>query len=324
MKFFSCFTYRFIAVVVFLCLPSRHAEAESPFAHPPASFLVQVNGKTFLERNAHTRRAPASLTKMMTALVVMERCNLDDVVVVSRGAARETGSRIGVRHGERFRVRDLLAATLMASANDACRALADHACGNQRDFVVQMNARARALHMDNTRFSNACGHDNSGLFSTAHDLAVLAERAMQVPLFAKLVGTRSMVISTLKGNRHFHLRNKNRLIGRYPGAVGVKTGTTPNAGQCLVALAERRNTKVLVVIMRARNRWWTAPAMLDAAFASRSPSPPRKSAVKETSDRTVTATGNDASTNTDLSSDSDEESGDMSDGIDLGDVREGE
>lgn len=269
MKFFSFFLTFLVSLLIVILLVASPAEAgRSPFTHPPPSYLLLVNGETFREYKANTRRPCASLTKMMTALVVMERCDLDEVVVVSRAAARETGSRIGLRRGDRLTVRDLLAATLMASANDACRALADHACGNQQNFVVVMNAKARSLHLDNTHFSNACGHDSARLYSTAHDLAVLAEKAMQKPLFAKLVSRRGMTISTVSGKRSFYLRNKNRLIGRYPGAVGVKTGTTPNAGQCLVAVVERRDCKVLLVIMHARNRWRVAPAMLDAAFAA--------------------------------------------------------
>jgi len=259
-------------VLLLAAIPAQNVEAAaSAFSNPPPSYLLRVNGQTFRERNPHTRRAPASLTKIMTALIVIEGCDdLDEVVVVSRGAALETGSRIGLRRGERLTVRNLLAATLMASANDACRALADHAGGNQKDFVALMNARARSLGLENTRFSNACGHDSAGLYSTAHDLAVLSEKAMSVPLFANMVARRSMRIKTVNGGRTFYLRNKNRLIGNYPGALGIKTGTTPNAGQCLVALAEREDRKVLLVIMHARRRWQTAPAMLDAAFAARS------------------------------------------------------
>lgn len=269
MKLFSRNSSAACSVLVLFCLCGNPAEGRvSPFAAPPPSYLLLVNGQTYRERNANTRRPVASLTKIMTALIVLETCNLDEVVVVSQGAASETGSRIGLRRGDRLRVRDLLAATLMASANDACRALADHACGNQKAFVVKMNERARDLNLENTRFSNACGHDSSRLYSTAHDLALLAEKAMQKPLFARLVAKRGMKISTVKGSRTFHLRNKNRLIGSYPGALGVKTGTTPNAGQCLVALAEREDRKVLLVFMHARNRWRIAPAMLDAAFAA--------------------------------------------------------
>lgn len=266
MKIFPSATCNVVLALSLLTV--ARVEAASPFDHPPSSYLLEVNGQIYRQRNADVRRPPASLTKIMTAMIVMEKCDLDEVVVVSRGSARETGSRIGLRRGDRMKVKDLLAATLMASGNDACRALADHACGNQRDFVVLMNARARALGLKNTRFSNACGHDSRNLYSTAHDIAVLTDKAMQNPFFAKLVAKRGMRIWTVQGNRSFYLRNKNRLIGRYRGALGVKTGTTPNAGQCLVALAEREDRKVLLVIMRSRNRWSVAPAMLDAAFAA--------------------------------------------------------
>jgi serine-type D-Ala-D-Ala carboxypeptidase (penicillin-binding protein 5/6) len=260
-----------IAATLLFGLPAGRAEAtNSPFANPPSSYLLQVNGHTYREKSPDARRAPASLTKIMTALVVLEKCRLDDVVTVSRGAARETGSRIGLRRGERLTVRDLLAATLIASANDAARALADHASGSQKAFVTLMNARAKGLKLQNTRFSNACGHDNARLYTSAHDLAILSEQALRNPLFADLVSRRVMRIATLKGGRSFHLKNKNRLIGRYPGARGVKTGTTPRAGQCLVALAQRDDRRVLLVIMNSRSRWRTAPAMLDAAFAARS------------------------------------------------------
>ena len=266
--YIACYTIA--ALVCTGILADRADAAFSPFANPPSSYLLQINGQTYRERNPDLRRAPASLTKIMTALIIIEKCRLDEVVTVSRGAARETGSRIGLRRGQRFTVRDLLAATLMASANDACRALADHAAGSQKAFVTQMNARARSLQLENTRFTNVCGHDHAGLYSSAQDLAILTERALRLPAFTDLVSRRSMRIAAVKGDRCFYLRNKNRLIGNYPGASGVKTGTTPNAGQCLVAVAERDDKKVLLVIMHAKNRWRTAPAMLDAAFAANS------------------------------------------------------
>lgn len=254
---------------IFAGLPPCPVTARtSPFDSPPSSYLLLVNGKTVRERNPDLKRAPASLTKIMTALVVLENVSMDEVVTVSAAASRETGSRIGLRRGQKFKARDLLAATLIASANDAARALADHVAGNQRAFVKRMNEKAETLHLSNTRFTNACGHDQKGLYTTAHDLAVLADRALRIPLFADLVSRRYMRIYTLQGHRGFGFRNKNRLIGRYPGARGVKTGTTPKAGQCLVALAERGDTKVFLVIMNARNRWRTAPAMLDAGFAA--------------------------------------------------------
>jgi serine-type D-Ala-D-Ala carboxypeptidase (penicillin-binding protein 5/6) len=257
-----------LTLVASTFLPGQASAAKSPRANRPSSYLLVVNGETYREKNPNLRRPPASLTKIMTALIVLERGHMDEVVTVSSGAARETGSRIGLRRGDRLRVRDLLAATLMASANDAARALADHLAGNQQAFVKLMNERAHALNLKNTRFSNASGHDQKGLFTSAKDLTILTEKALHIPLFADLVARRAMRITTLQGNRSFWLKNKNRLVGRYPGALGVKTGTTPNAGQCLVALAERGDTKVFLVLMNSRDRWRTAPAMLDEGFAA--------------------------------------------------------
>ena len=260
------------ALFLLSCIPVKPADAaRSPFINAPPSYILQINGETYRQKNSTLRRAPASLTKMMTALIAIEKLDLDEVVTVSRGAARETGCRIGLRRGDRLKVRDLLAAALMHSANDACRALADHTAGNQKAFVAMMNARAKRMHLYGTHFTNASGHDHANHYSTAHDLARLAETAMRNPVFASFVTRRSMRITTVNGRRTFYLRSTNRLLGRYPGARGVKTGTTPAAGQCLVAMAQRKDTKVLLVILRSRNRWRTAPAMLDAAFAARMP-----------------------------------------------------
>ncbi|GFO70763.1 hypothetical protein GMLC_43420 [Geomonas limicola] len=268
MKIFSPIIF---ILVLTLCLvhPSA-AAAKRHRGHGKAgsgtSYLVLVNGKTFREQDADTRRPPASLTKIMTALIVLERARLDDVVTVSRAAAGETGSRVGLRRGERFRVRDLLAASLIASANDATRALADHVAGSQPAFVQLMNERAQTLGLRDTQFSNVCGHDHKGLYTTARDLVILTERALHIPAFAELVTQRSLCIRTVTGKRSIGFHNVNRLIGRYPGARGVKTGTTPNAGQCLVAVAERDNIRVFLVLLHSRERWQLAPALLDAGF----------------------------------------------------------
>jgi D-alanyl-D-alanine carboxypeptidase (penicillin-binding protein 5/6) len=127
------------------------------------------------------------------------------------------------------------------------------------------------MALDNTSFRNACGHDERGHYSSTYDLMVLANVALHQPAFAELVAIPDMTIHTVSGKRSFYLRNKNRLIGNYSGAKGVKTGTTPKAGQCLIALAQRGDTRVLLVMMRSRNRWRWAPAILDFVFAKESP-----------------------------------------------------
>jgi serine-type D-Ala-D-Ala carboxypeptidase (penicillin-binding protein 5/6) len=239
----------------------------NPFGNVAAAYLVKVDGREVWARNPSTRLPPGSLTKMMTALLVLERADLRSVVTVSREASRETGTRLGLALGDRMPVIDLLAAALIGSANDACHALADHVAGSETKFVGLMNARAREMGLSGTRFANACGHDDPGLYSTARDLARLAETAMGVPVFAKMAGLEDGWISTADGGKKFSLKNKNLLIGRYRGAKGVKTGFTGRAGKCLAAFAERDGKRVLLILLNAPDRWWKAEEILDAAFA---------------------------------------------------------
>lgn len=245
------------------------AEEETAAPTPPAavSYLVQVNGTALWSHDAQRRFPQASLTKIMTALLVLEQGKAEELIVVSRAAARETGSRIGLRRGERLRTQDLLAATLLSSANDACRALADHLGPGEARFVARMNRRAQEVGLTNTHFANACGHDHPQQYSTAYDLALLAEFAMLHRTFAEIVKTVSITIATADSRRTFRLENKNELVGRYRGAIGIKTGTTAKAGKCLIALAEQEGNHVLLVMLKAPERWWQAVAILDQAFA---------------------------------------------------------
>jgi D-alanyl-D-alanine carboxypeptidase (penicillin-binding protein 5/6) len=238
-----------------------------------AAFLIKADQRVLQEKAADRRLAPASLTKIMTALLVLEDYAPERVVTVGRAAAAETGSRLGLRADEHMKVADLLAAALIQSANDACRALAEHVAGSQSNFVARMNRRAQTWGLRNTHFTNACGHDDPKHYSSARDLAVLADRAMALPPFADLVARPTLTITDAAGKRRFILENKNALIGRYPGAKGVKSGFTTGAGKCLIAQAERNDRKVLLVMLNAPNRWWDASDLLDYAFAQISTGP---------------------------------------------------
>jgi len=242
------------------------AAHDNPFPAVASAYILRIDGETVWAHRPEKRLAPASLTKIMTALLVLEREPLDRVVTVSRAAAAESGTRIGLRRGDRMTVGNLLAATLIYSANDACRALADHVGGDRGRFTTLMNARAEQLGLQDTRFSNPCGHDQPRHYSSAHDLAILAEAALANETFRQLVSRDRLQIKTSDGKRRFTLRNRNQLLGRYPGAVGGKTGFTPNAGGCLIVLAEREGTRVLLVLLHTRNRWHDAAVMLDRAF----------------------------------------------------------
>ncbi len=238
-----------------------------PFPTAGAAYQVEVNAEVLWSRQSQRQLAPASLTKLMTALLVADENKPQSIATVSPAAAAETGSRLGLKAGQKFRVHDLLAAALIASANDACRALADHLAGSEAAFVQRMNQRATELGMRGTHFVNACGHDARGHLSTAHDLALLAHAVIKRPLLTDLAARTGASVVTLDGASRYEFKNSNALIGRYRGALGLKTGNTRQAGKCLVAYARRGNTQVLLVLLRGADRWWDAADILDLAFA---------------------------------------------------------
>jgi D-alanyl-D-alanine carboxypeptidase (penicillin-binding protein 5/6) len=154
---------------------------------------------------------------------------------------------------------------LVASANDACAALAEHAGGSVTEWVALMNRRARELGLTATSFANPCGHDDPKQRSSARDLRAIAEAAMAKPEIATAVALRETTIETRKGRR-VHLTTGNHLLGAVPGVHGVKTGYTPGAGKCVVIAARRNGTNVLIVLLDAADRWWTAAGLVEAAF----------------------------------------------------------
>ena len=261
---------RVLVLAAALAAGAAHADdpGRNPYPWIAAAYVVKRDGALLWAGSAERRLPPASLAKLMTALLAIERGGLDDAVVVGRGVLRESGTRIGLRPGDRLREHDLLAATVVRSANDACRALADHLGGTTPEFVRRMNERAAALGLADTRFADPCGHDREGQYTSATDLARLAEQVMRHEEYLRLARLQRLTIRTLDGRRSFALRNTNALIGRYPGAIGLKTGYTEGAGNCLVALAERDGVRVLAVLLNAPNRWWNAVGLLDRAFAA--------------------------------------------------------
>jgi D-alanyl-D-alanine carboxypeptidase (penicillin-binding protein 5/6) len=236
------------------------------FPKAAASYVVAVDGRIVWEKDADRPRLPASLTKLMTALVLVEHgWDPKAEVTVSARASAATGSRAGLHAGERLAAVDLFQAMLIASANDACLALAEHAGGGEPEFVSRMNARAHAMGLAATHFANACGHDDEAQRSSAHDLRMIAEAAMANPEISSVVAMREATIATAKG-RKIGLKTGNQLLGNSPGVNGVKSGYTPGAGKCVVVAAERDRKKVLIVLLDAADRWWTAAALIEAAF----------------------------------------------------------
>jgi D-alanyl-D-alanine carboxypeptidase (penicillin-binding protein 5/6) len=221
-----------------------------------------ATGRTLYEFGSDQRLSPASLTKIMSALVILEQGQLQDSATVSRKAATAHKIRLGLRSGYVFRLEDLLKAMMITSANDACLAAAEHVAGSEERFVDLMNEKAAALGLTDTHFSNACGFDGPLHYSTAADLAKLSEVALQHPVFRSLVREEAEVITALNANRTYLLRNTNRLLGRLPGVEGVKTGFTSRAGRCLIAKVSQDGKELLLVLLNARRRWNTASSLI--------------------------------------------------------------
>jgi len=225
-------------------------------------------GRTLYEVRANRRVAPASLTKIMSALVILEYGQLRDTVTISRKAAAARKIHLRLHAGHVFRLEDLLKAMLITSANDACLAAVEHVGGSEEMFVAMMNNKARRMGLLDTHFSNACGFDSPTHYTTAADLATLSEIAMQDRTFRALVRKEVDLIFPLNANRSYWLRNTNRLLGRLPGIEGIKTGFTSQAGRCLVVKASQDGKEVLLVLLHANRRWDTASTLLRQGMQS--------------------------------------------------------
>jgi len=254
-----------LAVTLSLSPAARAAGPQNPWPDAAAAYLVRIDGIERWSTNASTRRKPASLTKILTALLVLESVVPSAEVVVSPRAARADGARIGLGAGMRLNAGDLLTAMLLRSANDACLALAEHVAATEAEFVKRMNARGTALGLTDSHFTNACGFDAPDHYASARDLALLADAALAQRAFADIVAREKGTARTRDG-RVFRFDNTNVLIGRVDGTRGVKTGWTKAAGRCLVGLAQRGDTRVLVILLGAPDRWWDAVAMIESAF----------------------------------------------------------
>lgn len=257
---------RLFVAALFLFAPGAAVIASA--AEPARAWVIQLDHKIMGARAAGDPLPPASLTKIMTAVLWLQRpARQDEIVTVSRRAAAETGARAGLQAGERYRGSDLLAITLISSANDACLALAEHAAGSVEAFVADMNRAAAALGLAETRFANPCGHDAPRHTSSARDLLRLTEIALANPVFRELVATPSWRLQRIGGAESKVMQNSNALLGRLAGARGVKTGYTAKAGKCVIALVERDGHRVLLVLLNARDRWWAAHGLVEKTLA---------------------------------------------------------
>jgi len=250
------------AVVAAALFLSGGAKAAPAVSAESAVLLDAATGEVLFARSPDRRSLIASTTKIMTGLLAAEAGGLDRYVSVPPEAAGIEGSSLYLKAGERVSVRELLYGMMLQSGNDAAAALAIRTAGSVPAFVEKMNGRAAQLGLRGTHFANPNGLDDPENYSTARDLALLARAAMENETFRTVVSTRSIRVGARS------LSNHNKLLWRYDGAEGVKTGFTKKAGRVLVSAAERGGRRLIAVTIRAPDDWNDHAAMLDYGFSA--------------------------------------------------------
>lgn len=246
--------------------PRAEAVSAVDISAKAAILMDEESGRVLFAENAEQRLPQASLTKIMTALLVIENGDLDKNVVISKNAEETGESSIWLEEGEVLSRNELLYALMLPSANDAAVALAESVAGSEQKFVSQMNERARELSLKNTHFANPHGLDAEGHYTSAFDLASLTREGLENPLFSDVVTTKEMRIPWPGHDWERALINRNQLLNRYQGSRGVKTGYTSNAGCCLVGAAQRGDMKLITVVMNSCDMYGDTEKLLNYGF----------------------------------------------------------
>ncbi|KHF40254.1 D-alanyl-D-alanine carboxypeptidase family protein [Halalkalibacter okhensis] len=267
-----------VCLVLSLIAPLASAEEKQAKLAENASSAIVIErdtGEVIFDKNSHEKLPPASMTKIMTMLLIMEAIDkeaiaYDDKVRTSEYAASMGGSQIFLEPGEEMSVEDMLKAIAVASANDASVAMAEHLAGTEEEFVVMMNEKAKELGLENTNFVNTNGLPAENHYTTAYDLAMISKELLKYDDITKFTGIYEDYLRADSEDDKFWLVNTNKLVKFYPGVDGLKTGYTREAMYCLTATAEKNGMRVITVIMGApspKERNAQITSMLDYAFS---------------------------------------------------------
>lgn len=241
-----------LSLITLLLVTSTAALASYPNPAARSAILMDANsGKVLYSKNAWAIMAPASTTKIMTAVITLERLNLNTSVSILPTAAKKEGSSMHLANKEQKTVRELLYGLMLVSGNDAATALAQAVSGSEVKFTQLMNLKARQLGMKNTNFKNASGLPAINHYTTAYDMAILTKYAMKNGNFAKIVSTKVKEVSSSKPGQIRRLINHNKLLWRYQFTTGVKTGYTRTAGGCLVSTANQNGNNLIAVVLKS-------------------------------------------------------------------------
>lgn len=265
----------FIILMLLFFSYNSWAWAEEPEITGETAALIDAQtGKLLYGKEEHKRMYPASTTKVLTALLALKNAKLNDLVTVGPKAIHAGGTSMWLAEGEQLTMEELLYALMLNSANDAGVAIAEHIAGSVEDFAVMSNKEAKEIGAKNTNFTNPHGMPDENHYSTAYDLALIGRRAMQNKEFRKIVATVHHEIPRVDPEAQKYLFNHNKLIWSkvygYKGATGLKTGYTVQAGQCIVASAEREGRELIAVVLRSEGSylWTDAKKLLDYGFAN--------------------------------------------------------
>lgn len=273
MKFLKRFAAIILSSFFVFSLPSQaNALEETTITAPSAVLIEPQSGKVLFEKNSHEVRACASITKVMTLLLVFEaidsgKVKMTDTVTASAHASSMGGSDIWLEEGETMSVDDMIKATVVASANDAAVALAEHICGSEEEFVAKMNEKGKMLGMKETTFKNCNGLDEEGHLTSAYDVALMSRELIKHKEIFKYTG---IWMDYLRDGKT-QIVNTNKLLKTYNGITGLKTGTTGDAGSCITATATRGNLSLIAVVLGSatgKERFTDAAAILDYGFAN--------------------------------------------------------
>ena len=245
---------------------------------PICSYIVKETGRptVLTEKDIQRTVSPASLTKILTCIMAIESGRLEDNVLITKESTQVEPSKAGFNEGDRIRLVDLVKAAMINSSNDAAFAIAIHLYGNVDSFVAAMNSKARRIGMKNSRFTNPAGFDKgiyAGNISTAEDLLRLTEYSVKNPVFNQIARLEQAIFMEQTTRKVYCLKTHNKLLNKYPYAVGIKTGFTTKAGKCLIARAIKDNKDILLVMLNAKtDRWNVAVNIFDKAFSTNNPS----------------------------------------------------
>lgn len=260
----SALTLILVSILLLSTAVPVHAE---PALSAESAILMDADiGRVLYQKNAFVRMPMASTTKIMTAIVAMELCDIKEIVTVSTQAVGIEGSSVYLYPEEKLTLEELIYALLLESANDAATAIAIHVAGSVDSFSALMNQKAEMLELTGTHFANPHGLDHEEHYTTAYDLAKLTAYALKNEAFRRICGTVRKTIP-LKGDEGTRvLINHNKMLSRYDGAIGVKTGFTKKSGRCLVSAAARDGLTLIAVTLSAPDDWNDHTAMLDFGF----------------------------------------------------------